>query len=74
MDYLQSCQKDDGGFGEAGRESSPGTTSWAIMAIVAAGDDPRTWVKNGNSTVDYLRSMNAEILQKAGLPTSHGRS
>ncbi len=66
VDYLRTCQKDDGGFGEAGRESSPGTTSWAIMAIAAAGDDPRTWVKNGNSTVDYHRSMNAEILSKGG--------
>ncbi|MCK9278048.1 MAG: helical backbone metal receptor [Methanoculleus sp.] len=66
LDYLRSCQKDDGGFGEAGRESSPGTTSWAIMAAVAAGEDPRTWVKNGNSTIDYLRSMNDEILAKGG--------
>lgn len=66
LDYLHSCQKDDGGFGEAGRESSPGTTSWAIMAAVAAGEDPRTWEKNGNSTLDYLRSMNDEILAKGG--------
>jgi ABC-type Fe3+-hydroxamate transport system, periplasmic component len=66
LDYLRNCQKDDGGFGEAGRESSPGTTSWAIMAAVAAGEDPRTWVKNGNSTIDYLRSMNDEILAKGG--------
>ena len=65
-DYLRACQMDDGGFGEAGRESSPGTTSWAIMAAVAAGEDPRTWVKNGNSTIDYLRSMNDEILAKGG--------
>jgi len=66
LNYLRSCQKDDGGFGEAGRESSPGTTSWAIMAAVAAGEDPRMWVKNGNSTIDYLRSMNDEILAKGG--------
>ncbi|MDK2990509.1 MAG: hypothetical protein PWR16_2038 [Methanoculleus sp.] len=66
LDYLRTCQKDDGGFGETGRESSPGTTSWAIMAAVAAGEDPRTWAKNGNSTVDYLRSMNDEILAKGG--------
>lgn len=66
LDYLRSCQKDDGGFGETGRESSPGTTSWAIMAIVAAGGDPHTWIKNGNSTIDYHRSMNDEILAKGG--------
>ncbi|KAF5056396.1 Vitamin B12-binding protein [anaerobic digester metagenome] len=66
LDYLRACQKDDGGFGEAGRESSPGTTSWTIMAAVAAGEDPRMWVKNGNSTIDYLRSMNDDILAKGG--------
>jgi len=66
LDYLRDCQKSDGGFGEAGRESSPGTSSWAIMAAVAAGEDPRGWVKDGNSTVDYLRSMNDDILAKGG--------
>ncbi|CCJ36680.1 ABC-type Fe3+-hydroxamate transport system, periplasmic component [Methanoculleus bourgensis MS2] len=66
LDYLRDCQKSDGGFGEAGRESSPGTSSWTIMAAVAAGEDPRGWVKNGNSTIDYLRSMNDDILAKGG--------
>ena len=66
LDYLRDCQKSDGGFGEVGRESSPGTSSWAIMAAVAAGEDPREWVKDGNSTIDYLRSMNDEIMAKGG--------
>ncbi len=66
LDYLRDCQKSDGGFGESGRESSPGTSSWAIMAAVAAGEDPRGWVKNGNSTIDYLRSMNDDIMAKGG--------
>lgn len=66
LDYLRTTQKDDGGFGEEGRGSSPGTTSWAILAIFAAGEDPAIWVKNGMSTVDYLRDMNAEILAKGG--------
>jgi len=44
VDYIRGCQKSDGGFGEIGRESSPGTTSWVIMAAVAAGEDPREWV------------------------------
>jgi iron complex transport system substrate-binding protein len=68
LTYLHTCQKDDGGFGETGRESSPGTTSWAIMAIAGSGEDPRTWVTNGNSTVDYMRSMNKEIVAKGGTP------
>ncbi|NMC89056.1 MAG: ABC transporter substrate-binding protein [Methanomicrobiales archaeon] len=66
LTYLRSCQKSDGGFGEAGRESSPGTSSWAIMAAVAAGEDPREWVTDGNSIIDYLRSMNDDILAKGG--------
>lgn len=36
------------------------------MAAVAAGEDPREWVKDGNSTIDYLRSMNDEIMAKGG--------
>ena len=66
VDYIRGCQKSDGGFGEIGRESSPGTTSWVIMAAVAAGEDPRNWANGGNSTLDYLRSMNDEILAKGG--------
>jgi iron complex transport system substrate-binding protein len=66
IDYIRGCQKSDGGFGEIGRESSPGTTSWVIMAAVAAGEDPRNWANGGNSTIDYLRSMNDEILAKGG--------
>ncbi|MDO8842312.1 helical backbone metal receptor [Methanocalculus sp.] len=70
LEYLRSSQKDDGGFGEVGRESSPGTTSWAILTIYAAGEDPRDWVKNGNNTVDYLRMMNKEMIEKGGTTDS----
>jgi iron complex transport system substrate-binding protein len=66
MDYLHGCQKSDGGFGEAGRGSDPGTTSWALMAIVSAGEDPRAWVKDGNSTLDYQRMMSDQIIAKGG--------
>lgn len=66
LDYLRNCQQEDGGFGEAGRGSSPGTTSWAILAIFAAGEDPRTWVRDGNSPVDYLTMMNRETIGKGG--------
>lgn len=66
IEYLRSSQKDDGGFGEVGRESSPGTTSWAILAIYAAGEDPRTWIEGGKSTVDYLKKMNADTIAKGG--------
>ncbi|MBT8508472.1 ABC transporter substrate-binding protein [Methanomicrobiaceae archaeon CYW5] len=57
--YMQSCQRDDGGFGEDGRETSPATSTWVIMAIVAAGEDPDTWTKNGVSAIDYLHAVAA---------------
>ncbi len=66
LDFLRGTQKSDGGFGEANLNSTPGTTDWAIMAIVSAGEDPRTWVKDGNSPLDYHVSMHDEILAKGG--------
>jgi len=60
--YMQSCQRDDGGFGEDGRETSPATSTWVIMAIVAAGGDPRTWTTSGVSAVDYLHAVAPETV------------
>ena len=57
--YMQSCQRDDGGFGEDGRETSPATSTWVIMAIVAADEDPAAWTKGGVSALDYLRNVAA---------------
>ncbi len=48
LDYLQSQQGNDGGIG--GISSS----SWAVMAIKAAGEEPNEWKENGISVVDYL--------------------
>jgi iron complex transport system substrate-binding protein len=50
---IRLCQQDDGGFAEEGRNTNPGTSWSAMMAIVAAGEDPRTWTFNGVSAVDY---------------------
>jgi iron complex transport system substrate-binding protein len=66
LDYLRTCQKADGGFGEAEMESSPGTTSWAIMAIVAAGEDPQSWTVNGTTPLDYLLASGNETIAKGG--------
>ena len=49
LNYLKTCQSEDGGFGEGG------ITEWVTMAISATGQDPRTWKKNGNSPLDYLQ-------------------
>lgn len=53
LDYIRSCQQADGGFAEEGRETNPGTSWFAVMAIVAAGEDPHTWTVNGTSAIDY---------------------
>lgn len=51
MSYFKANQKDDGGFGPGG------VTEWVMMAISAAGQDPRGWYKNGNTPIDYLRNQ-----------------
>ncbi len=62
LNYLRSLQKDDGGFGNPNENSSISATSWAIMAIVAANDDPHKWIKNNRSPIDFLREkINKEI-------------
>jgi hypothetical protein len=49
--YLKKSQKKDGGFGD------PFSTSWAIQAIYAYGEDPKTWVVSGRNPIDYLASL-----------------
>lgn len=46
--YLESQQQGDGGFGNAD------STSWAMQAIAALGEDWRGWQKNGTSPGSYL--------------------
>jgi iron complex transport system substrate-binding protein len=62
VDYLHTCQNADGGFGEAGRASNPGTSTWALMALAAAGEDPRAWRAGGSSAMDYLRDVAEETV------------
>jgi len=56
VEYLRTLQNDDGGFSNPGEESSLSNTHWVIMALVAAGEDPHAWTKNGQSPLDYLRT------------------
>ena len=60
LDYLHSCQRETGGFAEADRETNPGTSFYATMAIVAAGEDPEEWTVNGTSAADYWTSGEAK--------------
>lgn len=62
LDFLKTCQYDDGGFGEEGRGSNPGTSTWVILAIAAAGENPKDWVVNGTSAMDYLNNLTEETL------------
>ena len=62
LDFLKTCQYDDGGFGEEGRGSNPGTSTWVILAIAAAGENPEDWVVNGTSAMDYLKNLTEETL------------
>jgi hypothetical protein len=49
--YLKNAQGTDGGFGNSF------ATSWAIQAIHALGEDPKTWTKNNRSPLDYLANI-----------------
>jgi len=49
LDYLRGIQQPDGCI------SDFATSSWAVMAIAAAGEDPNEWkIDDGPSIVDYL--------------------
>ncbi|WP_202319433.1 PKD domain-containing protein [Archaeoglobus neptunius] len=55
LKWLRSIQNSDGGFANPGENSSVAKTAWAIMAIVAAHQDPHKWTKNGKSPIDFMR-------------------
>ena len=61
LSYIKSKQMDNGGF-ESWGATNPGTDSWAIDAIVAAGQDPTStyWTKNGKNPVDDLLTFQGE--------------
>lgn len=51
--YLHAHQKTDGGFGNSF------STSWALQAIVARGENADTWQPAGKNPEDYLASLQA---------------
>lgn len=55
LDYIKSQQADNGGFLSWGATNAD-TDSWAIDAIVAAGQNPTSadWTKNDNTPIDHL--------------------
>lgn len=59
LDWLRTQQNDDGGFGAP--ESTAGNTADAVQAIVAAGQDPKTWEKDGNTPLTFLAASVADL-------------
>jgi len=66
IDYLKSCQKSDGGFGESDRDSNPGTSTWVMLALAAAGEDLSVCSSGGASAMDYLKSLAPETVALDG--------
>lgn len=58
LSYLESKQQTDGGFLSEG-STNAAADSWAINAIVAAGQNPTSndWTNNGNNPVGHLLSL-----------------
>lgn len=51
-DYLKQNQKDNGGW-----NNNASSTAWALEGILALGEKPEDWVKNNNSPLDYLATI-----------------
>lgn len=64
LEYLRTLQKDDGGFGE--KESLFSATSWAMMAIASAEENPEEWKRSGKSPIDYMREKIGEEVKRMG--------
>jgi prenyltransferase beta subunit len=64
LEWLRSQQQTNGSIGGFA------TSSWAVMAIVASGEDPHDWSNGGDSIIDYLKknvdSLNQEFNPPAG--------
>lgn len=59
LDFLKTQQEDNGGFVSVDGGANAGSTTWAISAIVAAGQSPLApdWTRNGNNPVSFLLSL-----------------
>ncbi len=61
LKWLRGQQRGDGGWG------SLSNTSWVVMAVVSAGENPLNWTKNGRSPLDYFReNLNESAVKKMG--------
>ena len=61
LNWLRQEQRADGGWG------SLSNTSWVIMALVSAGENPYNWTKNGRNPVDYFKAnLNESVVERMG--------
>ena len=68
LGYLRGTQATDGSIG------GYGDSAWALMAIAAAGEDPRDWNAGGPSVVDYLEDNAALLAGELNLASAYARS
>ncbi|HET7590201.1 MAG TPA: prenyltransferase/squalene oxidase repeat-containing protein [Solirubrobacterales bacterium] len=62
LHWLESQQRPNGGFAaDSGRDAGVEMTSWAMLALAAAGRNPLDVTSGGKSPVDFLRSHRDEI-------------
>ncbi len=62
LNYLQTQQNADGGFGSGfSPESTAGSTADALHAIVAAEGDPASFDQDGNTPLSYLAEQAAAV-------------
>jgi energy-coupling factor transport system substrate-specific component len=62
LHWLERQQRPSGGFAaDSGREAGAEITSWAMLALAAAGRNPLDVTKDGKNPVDFLRSHSGEI-------------
>jgi hypothetical protein len=60
--WLETQQRPSGGFAaDSGREPGAEITSWAMLALAAAGRNPLDVTKDGHTPLDFLRSHADEI-------------
>jgi iron complex transport system substrate-binding protein len=61
LNYLRWQQDDSGGFASGWGEVNAASTSWAICAIWAVGENPSDWVsQSGKSPIDFLLSLQGD--------------
>ncbi len=55
LGYLKNLQRENGGFANPGDKTSLAKTSWVVMTMVAAKQNPKWWKKDNTSAIDYIQ-------------------